>query len=159
MQQATLGFLIKRDGREKICKILLAMKKRGFGKDRWNGTGGKPKTDETLRQCIVRETQEEIGITLIKPKKIGLVNFRFKFTPEFNQNVHFYLCESWQGKLIESEEMKPRWFSIENIPYAKMWPDDKFWMPLALKDKKIIGRVLFGKDDEIIKNSIRAGSE
>jgi len=64
MRQTTLGLLIKTNARGKITHILLAMKKRGFGTGRWNGTGGKPRVDETLRHCIARETREEIGITM-----------------------------------------------------------------------------------------------
>jgi hypothetical protein len=47
-KQATLLFLIKDQ------KILLAMKKRGFGKGRWNGVGGKPeKTRQSSRPLFV----------------------------------------------------------------------------------------------------------
>jgi len=154
MQQATLVFLIKREKSGKIAKILLAMKKRGFGKGRWNGVGGKPETSETIQQCAKREAREEIGVTVGKLQKIGMIRFRFKFKKVFDQNVYFYLCERWQDKPTESEEMKPRWFKIDKIPYAKMWPDDKFWMPIALKNKKFTGSILFGQDDKIIENKI-----
>ena len=39
MQQATLGFLIREDNREK--ELLLAKKKKGFGAGKWNGVGGR----------------------------------------------------------------------------------------------------------------------
>jgi hypothetical protein len=29
--------------------------------------------------------------------------------------------------------MKPEWFSIDEIPFDKMWEDDKYWMPRILK--------------------------
>jgi hypothetical protein len=29
--------------------------------------------------------------------------------------------------------MKPEWFNIKNIPYDKMWEDDKIWLPEILK--------------------------
>lgn len=44
MTKTTLNFLIK------DSQILLAMKKRSFGKDKWNGVGGK-----TLEKCEVSE--------------------------------------------------------------------------------------------------------
>lgn len=154
MQQATLVFLVKRNENRKIARILLAMKKRGFGKGRWNGVGGKPKTNETIQQCARREAMEEIGVTVGKLSRIGMIRFRFKFKKEFDQNVHFYLCENWQGKPVESDEMKPHWFSIDKIPYAKMWQDDKFWMPIALRDRKFSGSILFGVNDDIVENKI-----
>lgn len=48
MKQATLCYLIK--GQE----ILLGLKKRGFGKDKWNGFGGKVAVNETPEQANIR---------------------------------------------------------------------------------------------------------
>lgn len=56
---ATLLFLVKDD------EILLAMKKRGFGKDRYNGVGGKVDDGESIEAAAARETIEEIGVTPI----------------------------------------------------------------------------------------------
>ena len=55
--QTTLLFLLKEN------QILLGMKKRGFGAGKYNGIGGKLEPDETVEQAMVRETQEEIGVT------------------------------------------------------------------------------------------------
>ena len=35
-------------------EILLAMKKRGFGKGRWNGVGGKVEVGESIEQAMIR---------------------------------------------------------------------------------------------------------
>jgi 8-oxo-dGTP pyrophosphatase MutT (NUDIX family) len=35
-------------------KILLGLKKRGFGEGKWNGFGGKVHVNETIRQAAVR---------------------------------------------------------------------------------------------------------
>ena len=60
LRNATLVFLIKRiDG--EIKDICLAMKKRGFGVNRWNGVGGKvDDQNETIEEAAKRETKEEI---------------------------------------------------------------------------------------------------
>ena len=47
LRDATLVFLIKRS-QGKILEICLAMKKRGFGMNRWNGVGGKVEKDENI---------------------------------------------------------------------------------------------------------------
>ena len=49
MKQVSLIFLVKNNNGKK--EILLAMKKRGFGKGKWNGVGGKfdEKTDVVQR--------------------------------------------------------------------------------------------------------------
>ena len=35
-------------------RILLGMKKRGFGQGRWNGFGGKVEKGETIHQAAIR---------------------------------------------------------------------------------------------------------
>lgn len=52
----TLLFLVRDD------EILLAMKKRGFGANRYNGVGGKLDPGETVEQTLVRESEEEISV-------------------------------------------------------------------------------------------------
>ena len=56
MRKTTLSFFIKKN------QILLAMKKRGFGKGKWNGVGGKVQRGETTKEAAIRETKEEIGV-------------------------------------------------------------------------------------------------
>jgi hypothetical protein len=47
---------------------------------------------------------------------------------------------------LETEEIIPAWYDINNIPYEKMLQDDKLWMPLFLKNQKFVGKVKFDKD-------------
>ncbi len=56
-------------------KLLLAMKKRGFGEGKWNGAGGKQKDGETIEETAIRECQEEINITPKKLEKVAIINF------------------------------------------------------------------------------------
>jgi mutator protein MutT len=136
-------------------QILLGMKKRGFGKDRYNGFGGKLNTGETVEQAAIRELAEEVGIhTNIKGlKKVGELDFKFPSVPEekdWNQLVHVYLITEWTGEPIESEEMRPEWFDISKIPYSKMWVDDAHWLPHVLNGKYVKAKFVFGADQKTI---------
>lgn len=154
MRQATLVFLIRGiKGEKEIC---LAMKKRGFGKGRWNGSGGKmTDEDKTIESTAIRETKEEIGVDVVKLEKYSELDFSFRDNPEWNQVVHVYLVYEWTGDLIESEEMAPKWFNIKELPYSKMWPDDIFWLPLVLANKKIHAEFSFGPGDKILSKKLR----
>lgn len=133
-------------------KILLGMKKRGFGAGRWNGFGGKLKDGEKIEEAVAREFKEEAGIDIGEIERVGVLEFEFKYKPENGIiEVHIFKANDFIGEPAESEEMKPQWFHIDEIPFNKMWPDDKHWMPLFLEGKKFNGRFLFGEGDEILE--------
>ena len=134
-------------------KILLGMKKRGFGAGRWNGFGGKINDGETIEEAAKREIQEEAGIKVDSLDKIGIINFEFKGNPEILE-VHIFKSNSFWGEPIESEEMKPQWFHIDEIPFEEMWPDDIHWIPLFLEGKKFKGKFLFGELDIILEKEL-----
>lgn len=148
MRQATLLFLLKYN------QILLAMKKRGFGQGRFNGVGGKPNQDENIFDTTIRETQEEIGVIPKDIQQVATLDFYFKNKPEWNQQVLVFISKQWIGEPSESEEMKPQWFNINNLPFDKMWPDDIYWLPLVLQGKKIQAKFTFGENDFILKKEI-----
>ena len=126
-------------------KTLLAMKKRGFGVGKWNGLGGKVKAGESVKSAALRELREEVGVSASpeKMKTAGMIKFRFKEHPEWNQNMHVFLIDEWQGVPQETEEMKPRWYSNSEIPFAKMWCVDRYWLPSVLAGKRIDGRFYY----------------
>jgi 8-oxo-dGTP diphosphatase/2-hydroxy-dATP diphosphatase len=46
-------------------KILLGLKKRGFGMNKWNGFGGKLETNETFLECAERYIFNHLDILKI----------------------------------------------------------------------------------------------
>lgn len=68
--------------------------------------------------------------------------------------VHIYKCTAWSGDISESEEMAPRWFDVDKIPYASMWLDDAIWLPWLLEDKCFAGRALFADTETMLEHSI-----
>ena len=134
-------------------RILLGMKKRGFGAGRWNGFGGKIKNGESIEDATKREMQEESGVEIENLDKVGIMEFEFQNNPEIIE-VHVFKTNNFVGEPTESEEMKPQWFHVNEIPFSEMWPDDEHWMPLFLGGKKFKGKFLFGEADIILEKEL-----
>ena len=133
--------------------VLLGMKKRGFGKGRWNGFGGKVEKGETIEEGARREFLEEAGIEVPVLEKAGIIDFEFKGNPEILE-VHIFRAVDFIGEPTESEEMLPKWFNRDEIPYSEMWPDDPHWIPLFFEGKRFKGKILFGEGDSILEIEI-----
>lgn len=148
MKDVTIVFL-RRPG-----ELLLALKKRGFGEGKWNGTGGKVEPGETVEAAAVRECQEEIGVTPHALVHIGTIEFFMTTDPSFGHRAHIFSTTVWEGEPHETEEMRPQWFKETGLPYDRMWSDDQYWIPLLLAGTTFAGRVTLGENDEIVENTI-----
>lgn len=133
----------------KNSHVLLGMKKRGFGAGRWNGFGGKVEIGETIEDSLKREIIEEVGIRPANLVKVGKIDFEFVGDPVILE-VNIFKTSDFEGEPTESEEMRPEWFHVSEIPFDKMWPDDNYWIPLLLEDKKFIGKFVFEGQDKIL---------
>ena len=66
-----------------------------------------------------------------------------------------YLTSKWEGEPTESEEMAPRWFKINEIPYDEMWEDDRFWLPKVLSGETVEADFLFNKNQVLLEHEIQ----
>ncbi|XP_071796795.1 oxidized purine nucleoside triphosphate hydrolase-like [Asterias amurensis] len=131
------------------ARILLGMKKRGFGVNRWNGFGGKVEHGESIAEGAKREVEEECGLILTEFEEVGRLDFEFVGEPQILE-VHVFRGDKYEGEPRETEEMRPQWFPHDGIPYKDMWPDDKLWIPWLLKGKKFKGYFKFEGHDNIL---------
>jgi mutator protein MutT len=148
MKQVTLLFLRREN------QILLAMKKRGFGKGMWNGPGGKTEPGESVIDAATRECQEEIGVTPINPRLAGHLRFTMPEDAAFGNDCYIFVTRQWDGDPTESEEMQPQWFDVTKLPYDNMWPDDTIWMPHLIAGELFEGDV-HTSHDKLISHSIK----
>ncbi|KAI8062216.1 NUDIX hydrolase domain-like protein [Gongronella butleri] len=130
-------------------KILLGMKKRGFGAHKYNGFGGKLEPGETIEQAAHRELMEESMVEAKDMIKVGINMFSFEGN-RVGMEVHVYLVTQFDGEPQETEEMRPQWFDYADIPYAQMWSDDAQWLPVVLGGESFVGEYHFAEDQTTI---------
>ena len=138
VERATLLF-VRKNG-----KLLLIHKKRGLGAGKINGPGGRLDPGETPRQAAIREVQEELCVTPTGVRQAG--ELLFQFTNGHSIHGYVFTATGLKGTPKETYEATPLWVSEKDIPYHKMWADDRIWLPLMLAGKKFTGRFLFDDD-------------
>lgn len=138
--------------------ILLGRRKKdGFGHGKWLGLGGKIEKSETIEEAMIRECQEEANIEVKEYEKRGVLTFHYTDDPDME--VHYFEILNFKGVPSDSDEMEVKWTPISKIPYEKMWPNDRYWLPMFLDKKYFIGEFYFDKDYKIFKYSIKNNKE
>lgn len=98
-------------------KILLLKQTKPNGGN-YTLVGGTVEAGETARQSLIRESQEEAGITL-REKDLRLVHVMHK-TKNVNQRVVLYFkAYRWEGELraLEPHKFKEvEWFDLDQLP-------------------------------------------
>ncbi|CAO3654247.1 unnamed protein product [Mucor hiemalis] len=97
-KQLTLVLVID----EKEEKMLLGMKKRGFGAGKFNGFGGKVEPGESIEEGARRELLEEAEIEAVDMTKIGINLFAFTDDPVGLEHMCILL------RVLREHQKKPR---------------------------------------------------
>lgn len=143
LPKATLGFIIQKN------KVWLATKTRNIGKGKLNGYGGGFKDGETSEKCLKRELRGETKrqIPIKYYEKVAIIYFHNK-TEEgirFVCEVDVYLIKGYKGTPKGTKEMKdPKKFLISRLPYKKLMPADKKWLPIILAGNKLVAHFYYG---------------
>src|SRR5262245_34601302 len=109
--------VLERDGR-----ILAARRKKGSHLEgRWEFPGGKVEPGESPEEGLVRELEEEIGVT-VRPR--GILEVVFHRYPEKSVLLLFYRCELIEGepRAVECDEV--RWVPVAELPSLDWAPAD-----------------------------------
>lgn len=120
----------------------------------WNGFGGKVEPDERVVEAAERELLEEANVRVQRLARKGMLTFLFD-DQSVPWEVHVFEGIGLKDAPSETEEMRPEWFRTEDIPYDKMWADDKHWYPLFLAGKRFEGEFHFKNTHTLVDYQIR----
>ncbi|MFH1366496.1 MAG: 8-oxo-dGTP diphosphatase [Patescibacteria group bacterium] len=123
-------------------KILLGLKKvvetSPLGHGLYNGFGGHNEPPDSIEETAMGEFKAESGLSVIRMKKAGILVVSYQKS-DLIAELHYYVVTEYDGEPKETEEMIPKWFPLDKIPYEQMWPSDKEILPPVLAGKKFIG--------------------
>jgi 8-oxo-dGTP diphosphatase len=149
MREVTLIFPISSDP---IPRVLLGLKKDGFGAGKVTGFGGGLELGESPAVGAARELFEECGLK-VSPDDLlacGKLEFVFSAKPNWHQLVHVFLAPVWSGDPLESDEMRPEWFAMSALPLERMWDDARHWLPGVLAGNTVNSRFVFAADNQTV---------
>jgi 8-oxo-dGTP diphosphatase len=142
MRQQTLAFITDVTAHA----VLLGEKKSGeIGTGTVNGPGGGIEQGETAIDCIIRETQEEFGITLFRTALLDVGTITSYINGKPFARVYLFWTHVWSGTPIETDSMTPQWMRMPQLPYERMLGGDRHWFPRALKREKFNAEVHYTK--------------
>lgn len=108
------------------------VKKNDVNKDKWIGVGGHFEGLESPEDCLLREVQEETGLTLTSYWFRGIVTFICDDYPiEF---MCLYTADRYEGELKECDEGKLEWVDKDKLMELELWEGDKIFFELLRKE-------------------------
>jgi 8-oxo-dGTP diphosphatase len=138
-------------------KVLLIDKKTGLGKGLVNAPGGHIEAEETASEAAMREITEETGISVPSVDYRGTLEFQF--TDGLAMRGHIFFAHEHSGTLTETDEANPFWCPLSELPYDRMWEDDKLWLPVALAGKRFKGQFIFDGERMLSSRLIETSAE
>ena len=117
---------IERDG----CYLMLHRTKKvnDENHDKWIGVGGKFEEGESPEECMLREVQEETGLTLTAWRYRGIVTF---VSDEWGgEYMHLFTADGYSGELKSCDEGELEWVKKQRLPALPIWEGDKIFLRL-----------------------------
>jgi len=130
----TLGYILSAD-RKHVLLVNRNRRSEDHHLGKYNGLGGKLKSEEDVLTCLTREIDEEAGIQCMEVALRGTINWT-GFGPEGENWLGFiFLVTRYSGTpLTSNEEGQLGWYPLESLANLPMWEGDKYFLPLVFDE-------------------------
>jgi len=115
----TAAALVDVDGRVLICQRPQGKQLAGL----WEFPGGKVEAGESPEDCLIRELQEELGIT-VKQACLAPFVFASHAYETFHLLMPLYLVRRWSGTVVAKEHAALAWVKPSRLSDYEMPPAD-----------------------------------
>ncbi|HAT1569998.1 TPA: 8-oxo-dGTP diphosphatase MutT [Kluyvera cryocrescens] len=87
--------------------------------NKWEFPGGKIEEGETAEQAVIRELQEEVGITVMTLQQFDKLEYQF---PDRHITLWFWLVNGWDGEPWGKEGQPGRWIAQQDLAVDEFPP-------------------------------------
>jgi 8-oxo-dGTP diphosphatase len=112
--------LVDADGRVLIAQRPVGKSMAGL----WEFPGGKVEPGERPEQTLIRELDEELGIT-VHEACLSPLTFASHAYPDFHLLMPLYVCRKWEGSVTAREGQKVAWVRPNRLRDYPMPPADE----------------------------------
>ena len=125
------------------------IKEGDLNHDKWIGVGGKFEPFESPEDCLLREVQEETGLTLTSYRCRGVVTF---LLGELTKYMFLYTADAWTGTLVKDAARNEgilEWVPKAQVEQLPIWEGDKIFFRLLKEDRPFFSLKLRYEDDTL----------
>jgi mutator protein MutT len=87
----------------------------------WEFPGGKLENGESLRECLIREIREELGVVVVPGDYVGVSEFQ---TAKNTIALHGFIVRQWSGELTLTEHDALQWLTADALLSLSWSPAD-----------------------------------
>lgn len=145
MLNCTLCYLEREDS---YLMLHRTKKKHDLNHDKWIGVGGKFEDKESPEECILRETQEETGLTLTDYRYRGIVTFVSNEAE--TEYMHLFTATDWTGTPIVCNEGELAWIKKKDLFSLTLWEGDKIFLKLLDQNVPFFSLKLCYEGDRLV---------
>lgn len=111
-------------------RVLLAQRPPGKSMaGLWEFPGGKVEPEERPEEALIRELNEELGITVREPC-LAPLTFASHTYPDFHLLMPLYICRRWEGFVRAAEGQIIKWVKPSDLRNYEMPPADVPLVPM-----------------------------
>ena len=102
-------------------------------------------------ECIIRETKEETGLTIHKPRLRGIITF---VIDDYDEITYLYTCDDFSGELQECQEGNLEWVPKNEVTMLPIWEGDKLMFELLNTRQDVFSLKLVYVKDRLISSKV-----
>lgn len=97
---------------------------RGYGEfeGMWEFPGGKIEQGESRESALIREIQEELGVSISVEEFICTTDYDYQ---SFHLTMHCYICSIESVEIELREHKSARWLTVDMLDSVEWLPADK----------------------------------
>ncbi len=146
MRNTTLCYI--HNDRGQTLLLHRVKKENDLNRDKWIGVGGGFEDKESPQECLIREVQEETGLTLTSYRYRGIVTF---VSDEWEtEYMHLFTADGFTGELIRCDEGDLEWVDDDRVLSLPTWEGDRLFLERLWQDTPFFSMKLQYEGDTLV---------